>query len=86
MSQKEKSTTAFDRGRNRGITRSSGSEPLREKQDHKSGPRTQANSFYVVCGTSVVSAQTLEVSIRSRNDAPSRKGCVVNGQMIKTSN
>ena len=26
------------------------------------------------------------VSIRSRNGAPSRKGCVVNGQMTKTSN
>ena len=26
------------------------------------------------------------VSIRSRNGAPSRKGCVVNGQMIKASN
>ena len=25
------------------------------------------------------------VSIRSRNGAPSRKGCVVNGQMVKTS-
>ena len=26
------------------------------------------------------------VSIRSRNDSPSRKGCVVNGQMTKASN
>ena len=26
------------------------------------------------------------VSIRSRNGAPSRKGCVVNGPMIKASN
>ena len=26
------------------------------------------------------------VSIRSRNGAPSRKGCVVNGQMTKASN
>ena len=26
------------------------------------------------------------VSIRSRNDAPSRKGCVVNGPMTKASN
>ena len=25
------------------------------------------------------------VSIRSRNGAPSRKGCVINGQMTKTS-
>ena len=34
-----------------------------------------------------MSAQTLEVSvsIRSRNGAPSRKGCVVNGQMTKAS-
>ena len=28
----------------------------------------------------------LEVSIRSRNGGPSRKGCVVNGQMAKLSN
>ena len=34
----------------------------------------------------VMSAQMLEVSIRSRNGAPSRKGCVVNGQRIKASN
>ena len=27
----------------------------------------------------------LEVSIRSRDGAPSRKRCMVNGQMIKTS-
>ena len=27
-----------------------------------------------------------DVSIRSRNGAPSRKGCVVNGQMTKTNN
>ena len=26
------------------------------------------------------------VSVRSRNGAPSRKGCVVNGQMTKASN
>ena len=32
------------------------------------------------------SAQILEVSIRSRHGAPSRKGCVVNGQMTKASN
>ena len=31
-------------------------------------------------------AQTLEVLVRSRNGAPSRKGCVVNGQEIKGSN
>ena len=39
-----------------------------------------ANSFYVVHGRSVMSAQMLEVSIRSRSGASSRKGCVVNGQ------
>ena len=34
-----------------------------------------------------MSAQMLGgVSIRSRNGAPSRKGCVVNGQMTKASN
>ena len=33
-----------------------------------------------------MSAQMLEVSIRSRNGALSRKGCVVNGQMAKASN
>ena len=32
-----------------------------------------------------MSAQMLEVSIRIRNGAPSRKGCVVNGQMTKAS-
>ena len=26
------------------------------------------------------------VSVRSRNGAPSRKGCVINGQMTKASN
>ena len=31
-------------------------------------------------------AQMLEVSIRSWNRAPSRRACVVNGQMIKASN
>ena len=31
-------------------------------------------------------AQMLEVSIRIMNGAPSRKGCVVNGGMTKTSN
>ena len=35
---------------------------------------------------SVMRAQLLEVSIRSRNGAPSRKGCVVSGQMTKASN
>ena len=30
-----------------------------------------------------MSAQTLEVSTRSRNGAPSRKGCVVNDQMTR---
>ena len=38
-----------------------------------------SKQFYVICGKSVMSAQMLEVSIRSRNGAPSRKGCVVNG-------
>ena len=33
-----------------------------------------------------MSAQMLEVSIRSRNGAPSRKGCVMDGQMSKASN
>ena len=46
-----------------------------------------AKSFYVIYGNDVMSAQLLEVSlITSRNGAPSRKGCVVNGQMIKSSN
>ena len=45
-----------------------------------------SNTFYVVCGKNVISAQMLEVSLiinRSRSGAPSRKGCVVNGQMSK---
>ena len=48
-----------------------------------------AKSFYQVC---VPRKQRNErptvggVSIRNRNGAPSRKGCVVNGQMAKASN
>ena len=36
-----------------------------------------------LCGISKkqMSAQMLEISIRSRNGALSRKGCVINGQM-----
>ena len=40
----------------------------------------EANSFMSTFGKSV------SVSIRSRNGAPSRKGCVVNGQMTKVCN
>ena len=53
------------------------------------GDRIRANSVYV---TYFVWKQRNErptvggVSIRSRNGAPSRKGCVVNGQMTKASN
>ena len=45
--------------------------------------------FYKMYGNDVLSAQTLEVSLSgvgSRNGAPSRKGCVVNGQITKASN
>ena len=40
----------------------------------------------VVFGRNVLSAQILKVSIRSRSSAPSREGCMVNGQMTKASN
>ena len=33
-----------------------------------------------------MSAQMLDVPIRSRTGAPPRKGCVVNGQMTNASN
>ena len=33
-----------------------------------------------------MSPEMSEMSVRSRNGAPSRKGCVVNAQMTKTSN
>ena len=36
-------------------------------------------------GRKVLSAQMLEVSDRSRNGAPSRQGCMVNGQITKVS-
>ena len=44
-----------------------------------------ANSFYVIYGRSVMSAQMLEVFPLGvgMNGAPSRKGCVVNDQMVK---
>ena len=45
-----------------------------------------SRQFAVMYGKNVISAQMLEVSIRSRNGAPSRKGCVVNGRMTKASN
>ena len=44
-----------------------------------------SKQFHVIYGRSVVSAQMLEVSIWSRNGAPSRKGCVVSGQMTEAS-
>ena len=41
----------------------------------------------IICGNDAMSAQVLQVSlIRGRNGAPSRKGCVVDGQMTKKSN
>ena len=40
----------------------------------------------VIYGKNVMSTQMLEMSVRSRNGAPSRKGCVVNGQITKASN
>ena len=45
-------------------------------------------SSYVLYGNNVMSTQLLEVSVslRSRNGALSRKGCVANGQMTMASN
>ena len=44
----------------------------------------QAKRFNVIYEKNVKSAQMLEESlIWSRNGAPSRKGCVVDGQMTK---
>ena len=47
-----------------------------------------ANSFYAIRGRNVMSAQILEVSLLGVGTVlpPSRKGCVVNGQMTKASN
>ena len=44
----------------------------------------KANSFHIVYGRSVNARPNVGgISIRSRNGAPSRKGCVVSGQMTK---
>ena len=44
----------------------------------------KANSFHIVYGRSVNERPNVGgISIRSRNGAPSRTGCVVNGQMTK---
>ena len=45
-----------------------------------------AKRFYVIYGSNAMSAQINVggVSIRSRNDAPFRKGCVADGQITKT--
>ena len=42
--------------------------------------RVSLCAIYARNGRKVLSAHTLEVSARSRNGAPSRKGCVVDGQ------
>ena len=55
------------------------------KRQNKKGMR-YAKSFNAVYGKYVMNAHMLEVSIRSRNGAPARKGCVVNAQMTKASN
>ena len=51
------------------------------------GKARLANGFYVIYGNNVLSAaQLLDVSligIRRRNGAPSRKGCVVNGLILR---
>ena len=51
----------------------------------KQGDKT-SKSLHVIYGNNVMGAQLFKVSIRSRNGAPSRKGCVVYGQMTKASN
>ena len=59
--------------------------PQTAKQD---GDRISKHFLCNIYGRAVMNAQMLEVcvSIRSRNGAPSRKDCVVNGQMTKASN
>ena len=55
--------------------------PQTAKRD---GDRISKQFLCVAYGRSVTSAQMLEVSLFvSRNDAMSRKGCVVDGQMAK---
>ena len=51
--------------------------PQKAKQE---GDKTTS----IIYGKSAMSAHMLEVSIRSRNGAPSRTGCVVNGQRTTT--
>ena len=49
--------------------------------------RSRNGVIYAKYGKSVMIAQHVGgVSTRSRNRAPSRKGCVVNGQMTKARN
>ena len=55
--------------------------PQTAKQE---GEKTRKS--YVIYENNEMNAQILEVSNRSRNGAPSRKGCVVNGRMTKASN
>ena len=56
--------------------------PQTAKQD---GDRI-SKKFYVIYGKCVMSAHNVgDVSIGSRNCAPSWKGCVVNGQITKAS-
>ena len=50
--------------------------PQTTKQD-----RGKMSKKYILHGENVISTQTLEVSITSWDGAPSRKGCVINGQM-----
>ena len=55
--------------------------------DGQGGKREDTQRLFVVDGRNVPSSQMLGcVSVRSRNGAPSRKGCVVNGQKTKASN
>ena len=57
-----------------------------QRQRSRKGARA-SNFFYVINGNNVTSAQLLEVSLLDvRTGAPSRKGCVVNGQMPKAGN
>ena len=58
-----------------------------ERHAMQEGDRMSKHIFYVVYGKSVNERPNVGgVSMRSRNGAPSRKGCVVNGQMTKASN
>ena len=53
---------------------------------HRWWPQTAKEEGYKINQKVLKYGRTLEMSLWGRNGAPSRKGCVVNGQMTKASN